>query len=79
MLIQALINRGLCYCIQIGASCVRADGEGRAIKSDSRYGEGMVAGGVGGNNEERFDWHLFISIVMENVILLIRPLKEIKA
>lgn len=46
MLIQALINRGLCYCIQIGASCVRADRKGRALKSDSRYREGI--GGVGG-------------------------------
>lgn len=78
MLIQALINRGLCSCIQIGASCVWADREGRAIKSDSHYREEMV-GGVWGNNEERFDWRLFISIVMENVILLIWPLKEIKA
>lgn len=77
MLIQALINRGLCYCIQIGVSCIWADREGRAFKSDSHYREGMVGGG--GDNEERFDWRLFISIVMENVILLIRPLKEIKA
>lgn len=76
MLIQALINRGCVTVFKLEPLAFGLTGRDELSKSDSHYREGMGGGGV---NEERFDWHLFISIVMENVILLIRPLKDIKA